>query len=264
MVLKDGVKMSKSKGNTVGAIDMAEKYGCDTGRMYTLFAAPPDRDLEWSEQGIEGCSRFLNKVFKLIARHSDRLKPIQVELVTKTDLTNATAKEKILVRKTHQTLKRVTHDFESRWHFNTSIALIMELVNELQAQEPLDAELSSVILKRILEVLTLMLAPMAPHIAEELWETLGNAGGISLAKWPRYREDLTREEQFEIVIQINGRVRGKILAGDSLSEEEVVDRAKSDPRISVLLNGKPIAKTIVIPRKLVNFVLGAKAGEASV
>ena len=264
MVLKDGVKMSKSKGNVVGAIDMAEKYGCDTGRMYTLFAAPPDRDLEWSEQGIEGCSRFLNKVFRLIARHADRLRPVEVELVSRTDLTIATAKEKILVRKTHQTLKRVTNDFESRWHFNTSIALIMELVNELQAQEPLDAELSPIILKRILEVLTLMLAPMAPHIAEELWETLGNEGGIGLAKWPRYREDLTREEQFEIVIQINGRVRGKILAGDSLSEEEVVDRAKSDPRISVLLDGKPIAKTIVIPRKLVNFVLGAKAGEASV
>jgi leucyl-tRNA synthetase len=255
MVLKDGAKMSKSKGNTVGAIDMAEKYGCDTGRMYTLFAAPPEKDLEWSEQGIKGCSRFLNQVFKLVDRHAERLRTIEVELVSKTDLTKATAKEKILVRKTHQTLKRVTNDFESRWHFNTSISLVMELLNLLQEQEPLDAELSPVILKRILEVLTLMLAPMAPHIAEELWEMLGNSGGIARAKWPRYREDLTREEQFEVVIQINGRLRGKILVEDSMSEDETRDRALSDPRISVLLDGKQVAKTVVVPKKLVNIVL---------
>jgi len=159
------------------------------------------------------------------------------------------------VRKTHQTLKRVTNDFESRWHFNTSVALVMELVNELQAQEPLDVDLSPVILKRILEVLALMLAPMTPHIAEELWETLGNSGGIARAKWPRYREDLTREEQFEVVIQINGRLRGKILVEDSMSEDETRDRALSDPRISVLLDGKQVAKTVVVPKKLVNIVL---------
>jgi leucyl-tRNA synthetase len=255
MVLKDGAKMSKSKGNVVGAIEMADKYGCDTGRMYTLFAAPPERDLEWSEQGIEGCSRFLNKIYRLIARHAERLRPVQVELVTKTDLTSATPKEKTLVRKTHQTLKRVTNDFESRWHFNTSIALIMELANELQAQEPLDVDLSPIILKRILDVLVLMLSPITPHIAEELWEMLGNSGGIARAKWPRYREDLTREEQFEVVIQINGRLRGKILVEDGMGEDETVDRALNDPRISVLLNGKDVAKTVVVPRKLVNIVL---------
>jgi leucyl-tRNA synthetase len=249
------VKMSKSKGNVVGAIEMADKYGCDTARMYSLFATSPERDLEWSEEGIEGSSRFLNKVYRLVARHADRLRPVEVELVKKTDLTLATPKEKLLVRKTHQTLKRVTNDFESRWHFNTSISLIMELVNELQAQEPLDADLSPVILKRILDVLILMLSPITPHIAEELWEMLGNSGGIAPAKWPRYREDLTREEQFEVVIQLNGRLRGKILVEAGMSEDETVDRALSDPRISVLLDGKVVVKTVVVPKKLVNFVL---------
>jgi leucyl-tRNA synthetase len=255
MVLKDGAKMSKSKGNVVGAIEMADKYGCDTGRMYSLFATAPDRDLEWSEQGIEGCSRFLNKVYRLVSRHSERLRGVEIELVTKTDLASATPKEKILVRKTHQTLKRVTNDFESRWHFNTSVALVMELVNELQAQEPLDADLSPVILKRILSVLVLMLSPMTPHIAEELWQKLGHEGGLARAHWPRFREDLTREEQFEVVIQINGRVRGKILVEDGMSDDETVERALTDQRISVLLNGKNVNKTVVVPKKLVNIVL---------
>ncbi len=152
MVLKDGVKMSKSKGNLVGAIEMADKYGCDTGRLYTLFAAPPEKDLEWSEQGIEGASRFLNQCLpagretcRIRARHRRRLERAH------RFRRDATAKEKILIRKTHQTLKRVTNDFEVRWHFNTSVALMMELVNEIHAQEPLDVKASlRHILKRVL------------------------------------------------------------------------------------------------------------------
>jgi leucyl-tRNA synthetase len=178
-----------------------------------------------------------------------------VDLISKTDLTNATAKEKTLVRKTHQTLKSVTNDFEHRWHFNKSIALLMELVNELHSAEPLDVDLNPVILKRILDVMTLMLAPMAPHIAEELWEMLGNEGGISKAKWPRYREDLTREEQVEIIIQINGRLRGKMVVDVNLGEDETRERALTDPRIAPLLAGKQIVKVVVVPKKLVNIVL---------
>ena len=255
MVLKDGAKMSKSKGNVVGAIEMADKYGCDTGRMYTLFAAPPEKDLEWSEQGIEGSARFLNKVYRLVAKHASRLRGFDVNATAQADLAKATAKEKILVRRMHQTLKRVTNDFEVRWHFNTSVALIMELVNEMQAQEPLDVDVSPAILKRLLSILTLMLSPMTPHIAEELWETLGNSGGIAQQRWPAYREDLTREDQIEVIIQINGRLRGKMLVEDGLSEEETLERALNDPRIKVLLDGKPVAKTVVVPRKLVNIVL---------
>ena len=255
MVLKDGAKMSKSKGNLVGAIEMADKYGCDTGRLYTLFAAPPEKDLEWSEQGIEGASRFLNKVYRLVTKHADRLRNVDADFPSQTNLGNATAKEKILVRRTHQTLKRVTHDFEVRWHFNPSVALIMELVNELQAQEPLDSEMSPVILKRVLMVLILMLSPMAPHIAEEFWEMLSIPGGLAKQKWPRYREDLTREEQIEIIIQINGRVRSKMLVEESLGEDDTRERALTDPRVKALLDGKSIVKTIVVPKKLVNIVL---------
>ena len=255
MVLKDGAKMSKSKGNLVGAIEMADKYGCDTGRLYTLFAAPPEKDLEWSEQGIEGASRFLNKVFRLVSKHGGRLRGIETDLTSPTDLATATVKEKILVRRTHQTLKRVTNDFDVRWHFNTSVALIMELVNELQAQEPLDVEVSPVILKRVLMALTLIISPMTPHIAEELWEMLGFSGGMVHQKWPRYREDLTREEQIEIIIQINGRVRSKMLVDDGLNEDETREIAFGDPRIKALVDGKSIVKTVVVPKKLVNIVL---------
>ncbi|HTP87561.1 MAG TPA: leucine--tRNA ligase, partial [Bryobacteraceae bacterium] len=255
MVLKDGAKMSKSKGNLVGAIDMADKYGCDTGRMYTLFAAPPEKDLEWSEQGIEGSARFLNRVFRLVDKHAARVRDAAIDWNARTDLAAATPKEKLLIRRTHQTLKRVTNDFESRWHFNTSVALVMELVNELYAQEPLDQDVSAVVLKRMLAVLVLMLSPMTPHAAEEMWEMLGERGGLVSQKWPAYREDLTREEQIEIVVQINGRVRGKIVVDEGLGEDEVKEKALNDPRIKPLLEGKEIVKVIAVPKKLVNIVV---------
>ncbi len=255
MVLKDGAKMSKSKGNLVGAIEMADKYGCDTGRMYTLFAAPPEKDLEWSEQGIEGSARFLNRVFRLVDKHAPALRDVAIDWDAQTDLSQCTPKEKLLVRRVHQTLKRVTQDFESRWHFNTSVALVMELVNEIFAQEPLDQGVSPVIRKRSLAALMLMLSPMVPHIAEEMWEMLGNKTTVAKQGWPAYREDLTREEQVEVIIQINGRVRSKMLVDARLNEEETREQALNDPRIKPLLVGKEMVKVVVIPGKLVNIVL---------
>ncbi len=254
MVLKDGAKMSKSKGNVVGAIDMAEKYGCDTARMYTLFAAPPDRSLEWSEQGIEGCSRFLNRVYRLITKHAERLQGV-TSCGDSAEVADMTPQEKKLLRETHQTLRRVTNDFEVRWHFNTSVAHIMELVNLLQAEEPLDSKVSAPVLKRVFEILVLMLDPFAPHIGEELWELLGHSGGVAQTRWPAYREDLAREDQIEVIIQINGRLRGKMLVEPGLGQQELNDMAVNDPRISVLLQGKTIVKIIVVPDKLVNIVL---------
>ena len=261
MVQKGGVAMSKSRGNVVGAIEMAEKYGADTGRLYTLFAAPPEKDLEWSEQGIEGSSRFLNRVFRLLEKHEQQVKSVKLDWNAQTDFATATAKEKILIRKAHQTLKRVTNDFEARWHFNTSVALVMELVNELTAQEPLDQDVAPDVLKRVLSMLVLMLSPMTPHIAEEMWEMLGNSDtivgskGAGPAAWPSYREDLTHEEQVQVVIQINGRVRGKIMVNDGLGDDELKEMALVDPRIAPLVNGKQILKTVVVPKKLVNIVL---------
>ena len=187
LVLKGGTAMSKSKGNVVGAEDMAQKYGCDTGRLYTLFAAPPEKDLEWSEQAIEGCARFLQRVHKLVSRHAEWLNKAPAASGRRVShMDSATPKEKALLRKAHQVLRRVTHDFETRWHFNSATALLMELVNEIQTQEPLEEGVRPEVAREVFELLTLMLAPMVPHLAEELWEILGHtqrhAGACGLAK----------------------------------------------------------------------------------
>jgi len=256
MVLKDGAKMSKSKGNLVGAIEMAEKYGCDTARLYTLFAAPPEKDLEWSEQGIEGCARFVNRVFRLVERHAAGLREVAAAAGSPDGLADATAKERDMQRKAHQTLRRLTQDFEARWHFNTSVALVMELVNTLQALEPLEEEARPAVVKGVLELLILMMAPMAPHLAEELWSLLGHADGLDAARWPAYVAELAHEEQVEVVIQINGRVRGKMRVDDGLGEEELAERAMADPRIQPLLSGTRVVKRVVVPNRLVNLVVG--------
>jgi len=259
-VLKGGVAMSKSRGNVVGAKEMAERYGCDTARLYSLFAAPPEKDMEWSEQGIEGCSRFLHRVHRLGSRHAARLQGVAVGNPSgapgAAEMAAGTAKEKALLRKAHQTLRRVTHDFEVRWHFNASVALVMELANELQAQEPLEQGAAPAIVKEVIELLILMLAPMAPHLAEELWEMLGHQDGLGRVAWPAFQPHLAREEQFEVVIQINGRMRGKILVDGGLSEDELAKRAVADPRIAQLTAGQRIVKIIVVPNKLVNIVMG--------
>ncbi len=255
MVLKDGAKMSKSKGNVVGAIDMAEKYGCDTARMYTLFAAPPEKDLEWNEQGIEGCARFLHRVFRLMDRHAPALSGVSARDSQPGKIGAASKKEKVLLRKAHQTLRRVTADFEARWHFNTSVALIMELVNTLHDHEPLDKHARPEVLRQVLELLTLMLAPIAPHLAEELWEMLGHQESLNAGEWPQYSAELAEEEQVEVVIQINGRVRGKICVDAGLPEEELAERAFADPKIEQLLRGARVVKRVVVPDKLVNVVV---------
>jgi leucyl-tRNA synthetase len=250
MIQKGGVAMSKSKGNVVGAVDMAEKYGADTARLYTLFAAPPEKDLEWSEESIEGSWRFLNKVYRLIERHSAAVaRPAAVTA------TVPTAEEKSLLRAAHQTLKRVTSDFETRWHFNSAIALIMTLYNEISAAEPLEQSIRPEIRKEVLELLTLMLAPMTPHLSEELWEMLGHKDGLSREAWPAFNPNLARDEEIEFVVQINGRVRGRIKAPAGLPEDEMVTRTLAEPFVSQHVNGKRIAKRIVVPDKLVNLVL---------
>ncbi len=262
MVLKGGVAMSKSRGNVVGAMDMAAKYGCDTGRLYTLFAAPPEKDLEWSEQSIEGCSRFLNRVYRVVARHAERLRAVPSgnphRAAAAVEFSTASEKEKTLLRKAHQTLGRVTQDFEARWHFNTSVALVMELANTAQENEPLEQDARPAVVKEVLELMTLMLAPMAPHLAEELWEKLGHAGGLGRASWPGYRADLSAEEEIEVVIQINGRVRGKIRVAPGLDEQELTERVLADPRIAQLTTNQRVVKKIAVPNKLVNLVVAGK------
>jgi leucyl-tRNA synthetase len=252
MVLKGGTAMSKSKGNVVGALEMAEKFGADTGRLYTLFAAPPEKDLEWSEESIEGSWRFLNRVFRLVDRHAETVRGVNSEGF---DVTSSSRKEKALLRKAHQTLRRVTQDFDARWHFNSAIALIMELTNDIHAQEPLDEDVRPEARKEVLELLTLMLAPMTPHLAEELWEMLGHNKGIWTVGWPAFSAELARDEEVEVVVQVNGRVRATLRVAAGLSEAELVPKALADPGVVRHIDGKRVVKRIVVPDKLVNLVV---------
>jgi len=248
--------MSKSRGNVVGAEEMAEKYGADTGRLYTLFAAPPEKDLEWSEESIEGAWRFLNRVFRLVAKHAPEAR---IAKKWDCDPQGVTARERDLVRVTYQTLRRVTQDFETRWHFNSAIALIMELTNEIYAQEPLEENIRPDIRKEVLEMLTLMLAPMTPHIAEEMWEMLGNSEGIWNTSWPILRGaqlEIAKDDEVEVVIQVNGRVRGKATVAAGTPEAEVVALAQRDATVAPHLAGKQIKKIIFVPDKLLNLVAG--------
>ena len=250
MVLKGGEAMSKSKGNVVGAIDMAEKYGADTGRLYTLFAAPPEKDLEWSEESIEGAWRFLNRVYRLVEKHAGGLTcDVRSEAP-------ATEKEKALLRKAHQTVRRVTQDFETRWHFNSAIAQIMELTNAIYAVEPLEENLRAEVRKEVLELVTLMLAPMTPHLAEELWEMLGHGDGLWNAVWPAFNAELAKDDEVEIPVQVNGKVRGRVRVAAGASQEDVLKLAQADAGVAGHLAGKTVRKVIFVPDKLLNIVVG--------
>jgi leucyl-tRNA synthetase len=255
MVQKGGVAMSKSRGNVVGAEEMAQKYGADTGRLYTLFAAPPEKDLEWSEESIEGSWRFLNRVYRLVERHAGSLRTVGN---WNFDPKGMTESEKELIRSTYKTMRRVTQDFETRWHFNSAIAQIMELTNEIYALEPLQQNVRPEIRKEVLQILTLLLAPMTPHLSEELWEMLGHDNGLWNANWPDLIEDqieLAKDEEVEIPVQVNGRLRGKLKVAAGTGEEEVVRLAQADPAIAHHLVGKRIVKKIFVPDKLLNLVV---------
>jgi leucyl-tRNA synthetase len=255
MIQKGGVTMSKSRGNVVGAIDMAEKYGADTGRLYTLFAAPPEKDLEWSEESIEGSWRFLNRVFRLVDKHAPQIRD------TKNwnfDTKGMTDKERDLIRVTYQTMTRVTQDFEKRWHFNSAIAQIMELTNEIYLAEPLENGVRPEIRKEVLQILTLLLAPMTPHIAEEMWEMLGNPDGLWNAAWPilaNEQLELAKDNEVEIPVQVNGRVRATLRVPAEASEAEVVPKALADVAVARHTDGKRIVKVIFVPNKLLNLVV---------
>jgi len=255
MIQKGGVTMSKSRGNVVGAIDMADKYGADTGRLYTLFAAPPEKDLEWSEESIEGSWRFLNRVFRLVDKHAGAIREAKS---WNFDSQGMSDKERDLIRITYQTMLRVTQDFEKRWHFNSAIAQIMELTNEIYLAEPLENGVRPEIRKEVLQILTLLLAPMTPHIAEEMWEMLGNKDGLWNAPWPVLAEqqlEMAKDDEIDIPVQVNGRVRATIQIAAGLDESEVVAKAKADPGVVRHIEGKQIVKVIFVPNKLLNLVV---------
>jgi leucyl-tRNA synthetase len=259
MVIHEGAKMSKARGNVVSTDDMIQKYGADTARLFTLFAAPPEKDMEWTEAGVEGCYRFLQRLYRLVDKHAPRLAGVP----TTTARANPgsghefNAEERQLLRKAHQTVRRVTADFDTRWHFNTSIAGTMELVNQLYGLEPLEETVSAEVLKEALGVTVLLVSPYAPHLAEELWEKLGHSQTVAESPWPTYDAELAREEEYEIVIQVNGRVRGRIRVSDELDEKELLQQAMADPGVARLMSGQRVARTVVVPKKLINIVLAA-------
>jgi len=243
MVLKDGAAMSKSRGNVVGADELADRYGADTGRLFVLFAAPPEKELEWQDAGVEGMHRFLARTYRFLTRNAER---------ARSGAAGQAEADRRALRKLHQTVRKVTQDLESRWHFNTSIAAVMELMNELHA---LEDRLSGPVLQEALEKVTLMLAPFVPYLAEELWEELGRQGPVFEQPWPGYDEELAREEEAEIVVQVNGRVRSRIRAAFGASREELERRALEDDKIQGFLKGKQLVKVVVVPDKLVNVVV---------
>ena len=245
MVIKDGAKMSKSLGNVVTPDEMVARFGADAARMYSLFASPPDRDLDWQDTGIEGIQRFLGRVYRFVVRNRS-------ESLTASAPDAFSPEARRIQRKLHQTIKRVTDDFQGRWHFNTCIAAIMELVNDLYAVE--DKPLPPGLLPSVQRDLVLLLAPFAPYLAHELWEILGEQANLLKAPWPKYDPDLAKEDEIEIPVQVNGKLRSKIVVAPGATEEEVIRKSLADPKVQSFITGKQIVKKI-FTGKLVNIVV---------
>ena len=243
MVLKNGTAMSKSKGNIVDPDEMVERYGADTCRLYTLFAAPPEKDMEWSESSVEGQHRFLGRVYRFVTRNAGR----SAESASET-----TDSDRQALRKLHETVRKITNDFDSRWHFNTSIASLMELVNELYG---LEAGLSGTVAAQVCEKLVLMLAPFAPFTAQELWSDLGKQGEVFLQPWPDYDPELAQEELLEMPLQVNGKLRGHLRVAFGTAKEELEKLALANEKVKVFTDGKQIVKIIVVSDKLINIVV---------
>ncbi len=252
MVIKDGAKMSKSKGNVVDPNYLIGKYGADTSRLFSLFAAPPEKDLEWSDKGVEGANRFLNRLWGVVYKNREAL---SVKRETTEESIHLTPHASRLYRKTHQTIKKVTTDIEREYHFNTAIAGLMELLNEMTSFEPRSDE-DWVIFKFSTEKMLLLLSPFSPHIAEELWEAIGNKPSIFEQRWPDWDEEAAKEERIELVVQINGKLRSKIMISPGISEDEIKRIALEEQKIRKIVGNKTIKKVIVARGKLVNIVIG--------
>ena len=263
MVIKDGSKMSKSKGNVVDPTQLFAKYGADTTRLYMLFAAPPEKDLDWSDAGVEGAFRFLGRVYRLVAKHQPNLKNITTQIGTVPigpggGRGTVTAAERRILFKTHRTLRHVTLDMEERWHYNTDIAMLMDLVNELvDLEEDISSgEVGPEILKEALEILILILSIFAPHIADELWEALGHKESTLRASWPAYNAALAQEEEFEMGVQVNGRLRARIRVAKSITDAEALRLALAEEKVIQHLGGREVveSKCRVVAGKLVSIV----------
>ena len=245
--------MSKSKGNVVSPDDMVARYGADATRMYALFAAPPDRDLDWQEDGVAGVSRFLARVWRLVTKYAPVARTARD---SQSDAPSSGIALKLL-RKLHQTIAKITLDFEGRWHFNTCVAAIMELVNELQAADAQLAagEVPAPVVRELLRTLVLLLAPFAPYLAAELWEELGEQGAVLRAPWPRSDPELAKEDELEIPVQINGKLVTVVRVAADADSKTIEAAALADEKVKSRIAGKTVVKVIVVPGKTVNLVV---------
>jgi leucyl-tRNA synthetase len=251
MVIKDGAKMSKSKGNVVDPNALIERYGADTARLFSLFAAPPEKDLDWSDQGVDGSYRFLNRVWRLAYEILPAIKDAGYP-----DPAKVEGEAKNLRRAVHKTIRKVTEDVDGRFHFNTAIAAVMELVNAIQAFGKKDAPENAAVLREAIESVVRLLAPFVPHFTAELWAELGHAESLEEAGWPGYDAEAAVDEEITVVVQVNGKLRSKLTVAPDIDEESAKAAALGDEKVKPFIEGKTVRKVVYVPGKLVNIVVG--------
>lgn len=247
MVLKEGSKMSKSKGNVVSPEEIVNTYGADTARLFILFAAPVDRDLDWSDQGVEGSYRFLGRVWRIIDAYQ--------QAAAKNVTGDLTKEETALRRELHRVIKKVTEDLDNNFNFNTAISAVMELVNAMYQHKDKNESVNANLANELTRNLVLLLAPFTPHITEELWHELGQTDSVHAQQWPVYEEAALVVDEIELAVQVNGKVRNKIVVATSATKEEIEEQAFASDRVKEFTDGKTVAKVIIIPGKICNIVV---------
>jgi leucyl-tRNA synthetase len=267
MVLKNGAVMSKSKGNVVDPDDMLQRYGADALRLYVMFVAPPEKEVEWNDAGLEGSARFLMRVWRLVDHWAETIGGEGIPASGD----DCSAAEKALRRKTHDTIRRVTVDIEDRMHLNTAVSSLMELVNELYAfsegtahggptrGEPpagrIERSQAIAVLREAIDALVLMISPFAPHTAEEMWHMLGHVDGLAVAPWPSFDPEVAKAEEVVVPVQVNGKLRARVTAPADASEDQLRELALADPAVGTYTAGKTIRKVVIGKGPLVSVVV---------
>ena len=248
MVLKDGTKMSKSKGNTVDPQGLIEKYGADTVRLFTMFAAPPEQSLEWSDSAVEGSFRFIRRLWRQVKEHVDG------GLISGYTVDQLSSEDKALRRQVHETLNKVNDDYGRRLTFNTAIAANMELLNSVSKFKA-ETDASRALLQEALENIVLMLSPIIPHVCDQMWQALGHQDPLIDVTWPEFDETALVLDEVQMVVQVNGKLRAKLMVAADASKESIEKLALSEDNVNKFIDGKPVRKVIIVPKRLVNIVI---------